>query len=215
MEHLIDFAEFFLHIDKHLDALVANYGTYAYWILFLIIFCETGLVITPILPGDSLLFAAGATIASTGRLDVNLMALLLIVAAIGGDALNYFFGHLFGEKAFAKYPKIFRPAYLEKTQAFYDKYGGMTIIYARFVPIVRTFAPFLAGVGTMKYSRFLMFNVVGAVAWICLFLYLGLFFGSIPAVKKNFTFVILGIIVLSVLPPFFEYFKERRKVKEA
>jgi membrane-associated protein len=224
MEFITDFISFFLHIDKHLDLLVQSYGMYVYVILFVIIFCETGLVITPVLPGDSLLFATGATIASasattattsgaaagTSPLNPHYMALILIIAAILGDATNYLIGHLLGEKAFEKYPRIFRPAYLEKTRGFYKKYGGMTIIYARFVPIVRTFAPFLAGVGTMSYQKFAVFNIIGACLWISLFLYGGLFFGTIPAVKNNFTLVILGIILLSIVPPVLEIFRAKK-----
>jgi membrane-associated protein len=228
MELLSDFISFFLHIDTHLDTLVLQYGAYVYAILFIIIFCETGLVVTPVLPGDSLLFATGATIASvtaaaeagtggtTGTpLNPHLMCLLLIIAAVLGDAANYFIGHLLGEKAFDKYPKIFRRAYLEKTKAFYEKYGGKTIIYARFVPIVRTFAPFLAGVGTMSYRRFALYNIIGGCLWISMFLYAGVFFGGIPAVKKNFTLVILAIIVISILPPFIEVAKEKFRPKTA
>jgi membrane-associated protein len=223
MELLSDFISFFLHIDTHLDTLVLQYGAYVYAILFIIIFCETGLVVTPVLPGDSLLFATGATIASvaatadastTGTpLNPHLMCLLLIIAAVLGDATNYYIGHLLGEKAFDKYPKIFRPAYLEKTRAFYEKYGGKTIIYARFVPIVRTFAPFLAGVGTMSYRHFAMYNIIGGCLWIAMFLYGGVFFGTIPAVKNNFTLVILAIILISILPPFIEVAKEKLKAK--
>jgi len=224
MELLSDFVSFFLHIDTHLDTLVLQYGAYVYAILFIIIFCETGLVVTPVLPGDSLLFATGATIASVSAaaeagtpggtpLNAHLMCFLLIIAAILGDAANYFIGHLLGEKAFEKYPWIFRPAYLEKTRAFYEKYGGKTIIYARFVPIVRTFAPFLAGVGTMSYRRFAIYNIIGGCLWISLFLYGGVFFGTIPAVKKNFTLVIFAIILISILPPFIEVAKEKFKPK--
>jgi membrane-associated protein len=234
MELLANFFDFFLHIDKHLDILVTQYGVLVYAILFIIIFCETGLVITPVLPGDSLLFAAGATIASVGIADssatmnssgsaintlatqslttplsIHYMALILIVAAILGDATNYFIGQMLGEKAFIKYPKIFRPSYLEKTRHFYKKYGGKTIIFARFVPIVRTFAPFLAGVGTMSYREFAIYNIVGACLWIGMFLYGGFFFGTIPAVKNNFTLVILTIIALSILPPVVEVMKAK------
>jgi len=226
MELLSDFISFFLHIDTHLDVLVLNYGAYVYAILFIIIFCETGLVVTPVLPGDSLLFATGATIASVSAaaasgtatssgtpLNPHLMCVLLIVAAVLGDATNYFIGHLLGEKAFDKYPKIFRPSYLNKTKAFYEKYGGMTIIYARFVPIVRTFAPFLAGVGNMSYRQFAVYNIIGGCLWISMFLYGGLFFGTIPVVKNNFTLVILAIIAISILPPFIEMAKAKFKPK--
>jgi len=231
MEFITEFINFFLHIDTHLDILVQNYGIYVYVILFVIIFCETGLVVTPVLPGDSLLFATGATIASTmassvatnesgvvstvtSPLNPHVMAIVLIIAAILGDATNYFIGHLLGERAFTKYPRIFRPAHLEKTRQFYNKYGGKTIIYARFLPIVRTFAPFLAGVGAMSYGKFAVYNVVGACLWISLFLYGGLFFGTIPVVKNNFTLVILTIISMSVVPVLLELVKGRRKAEE-
>ncbi len=211
MEFITWFIDVFIHIDKHLEDLVRAYGLATYVILFVIVFCETGLVVTPFLPGDSLLFAAGA-IASKGSLDVNLMALLLFMAAVIGDAVNYAVGRFIGPKVFErKNSRIFKHEYLTRTQKFFDKYGAKAIIFARFVPIVRTFAPFLAGVGTMSYPKFATYNVVGAVAWVGIFTYLGFFFGSNPYVEKNFKLVILAIIVLSILPAVIEVIRARRE----
>lgn len=212
---LIDFIywliDFILHIDQHLKMLAQHYGSYVFLILFLIIFAETGLVVTPFLPGDSLLFVTGA-LAATGAFDVHMMALTLLVAAILGDTCNYHIGKFFGLKLFDKpNSKIFRQEYLDKTHAFYEKYGGKTIILARFVPIVRTFAPFVAGVGSMTYSQFIVYNVIGALAWIGSFMYLGYFFGNLPFVQKNLSLLILVIIVLSVLPAMVEIIREKRK----
>ena len=206
MEFINQFVELFLHLDDHLANVVSEYGPAIYIILFLIIFCETGLVVTPILPGDSLLFAAGS-MAAIGALNAHGLFVLLTVAAILGDTVNYVIGRKLGTAAFVKYPKIFRPEYLEKTQRFYAKYGGKTIIIARFVPIVRTFAPFVAGVGAMNYGRFIMFNVVGGIVWVSVLVYAGFFFGNIPVVKDHFELVILGIIFLSILPPIIEFAK--------
>lgn len=194
--------DFILHIDQHLASLSAQYGTWLYAILFLIVFCETGLVVTPFLPGDSLLFAAGAiAAASDGALNVHFMVAILLVAAIVGDAVNFAIGKYFGEKLFANPDsRIFKQAYLDKTHAFYAKYGGKTIILARFVPIVRTFAPFVAGMGKMDYSQFLRYNIIGAFAWVLSLTYLGYAFGNMPIVKDNFGMVVLGIIFVSVLP---------------
>jgi membrane-associated protein len=198
-----------LHLNDHLDDWAKQYSTGIYAILFLVIFCETGLVVTPFLPGDSLLFAVGA-IAARGSLDIWIAAGLMLVAAIIGDTVNYWIGRYAGEKLCARFPKIIKPVYLEKTHAFYEKYGGKTIILARFVPIVRTFAPFVAGSGAMNYPRFMTFNVVGAVLWIGLLLPAGWFFGNFEIVKKNFELVVLGIIFVSVLPMVFEIWKARR-----
>jgi membrane-associated protein len=213
MEFITWFIDFFVHIDKHLEELVRTYGVATYVLLFVIVFCETGLVITPFLPGDSLLFAAGA-IASKGSLDVNLMALLLFIAAVIGDAVNYAVGRFIGPKVFErKNSRIFKQEYLTRTHKFFEKYGAKAIIFARFVPIVRTFAPFLAGVGTMSYPKFATYNVVGAVAWVGIFTYLGFFFGSTPIVEKNFKLVILAIIVLSILPAVIEVIRARREAR--
>lgn len=210
MDFILNFVDFFLHIDDHLVTVFQEYGLLIYGILFLIIFCETGLVVTPILPGDSLLFASGALcakVASESSLSVHILVALLIVAAILGDGLNYFLGKFFGEKAFTKFPKIFRPQYLKKTQSFYDRYGGKTIIFARFIPIVRTFAPFLAGVGSMSYNKFLSYNIIGGILWIVMFCYGGYVFGQIEFVKNNFSMFILGIIFVSVIPVVIELFR--------
>ncbi len=203
-----------LHLDKHLDTLVMNYGAWVYAILFLIVFCETGLVVTPFLPGDSLLFTVGA-IAARGSLDIFLIAGLLALAAILGDTVNYWIGKLVGQKLIARYPKLFRPEHLQRTHDFFERYGGKTIVIARFVPIVRTFAPFVAGVSKMTYTRFMAFNVGGGLLWIVLLLPLGYFFGNLPIVKKNFTLVIFGIIFLSILPAIIETLRERSRMKAA
>lgn len=210
MDLLKNFIDLFLHLDKHLSELIAAYGTWTYAILFLIVFCETGLVVTPFLPGDSLLFAAG-TFAALGAMDPWILFGLLTVAAILGDTVNYWIGKRIGPAAFSGRFRLLNQNHLRKTEAFYEKHGGKTIIMARFVPIVRTFAPFVAGVGTMEYGRFLMFNVVGAVLWVGLFVFGGYLFGNIPAVRENFTLVILAIIVLSVLPILYEWLKSRRE----
>lgn len=211
MEYLHFLIDFVLHIDKHLDQIFLQYGAWSYAILFLIIFCETGLVITPFLPGDSLLFATGA-LSARGSLDVHLLAVLLTIAAIVGDAVNYSIGYYFGHKLVGS--RFIKRQHIERTHRFYEKYGGKTIIIARFVPIVRTFAPFLAGMGEMTYRKFALYNVTGGVLWILSFLYLGYFFGSHPVVKSNFTLVILGIIVVSLLPPLIEVARAMRESRQ-
>lgn len=213
MDLLHQAVDIFLHLDKHLDDVCRNYGTWTYAILLAIIFCETGLVVTPFLPGDSLLFAAGA-MSAKGSLDPWLLFLLLSVAAVVGDGVNYAIGKFLGPKVL-KNPnsRIFKKEYLDKTHAFYEKYGGKTIIIARFVPIVRTFAPFVAGVGTMTYSRFFAYNVIGGVAWVAICLFAGYFFGNLEFVKKNFELVILAIIFISVLPMAIEFYRARSAKK--
>lgn len=196
--------EFILHVDQHLIEFVQNYGMWVYAILFLIIFVETGLVVMPLLPGDSLLFAAGA-IAATGALDPVALSLLLFFAAVMGDSLNYQIGHYIGPRVFNLKSRFINREHLLKTQAFFEKHGGKTIIFARFMPIIRTFTPFIAGVGSMKYSRFLMFNMVGGAAWILSFIWLGYFFGNLPVIKDNFTYVIFAIIGISLLPAVIEF----------
>lgn len=206
--------DFILHIDQHLTALSAQYGMWIYAILFLIIFCETGLVATPFLPGDSLLFAAGG-IAAVGGMNIHIMVLILLVAAILGDAVNFMIGKYFGAKLFSNPDsKIFRRAYLEKTHVFYEKHGGKTIIIARFVPIVRTFAPFVAGMGDMHYGRFIRYNIIGAMAWVLLFSYLGYFFANIPLVKNNLGLVLGAIIVISILPAIIEIVRAKYAAKK-
>jgi len=215
MDTLTHFVDLFLHIDKHLAVVMQSYGAWTYAILFLIVFCETGLVVTPFLPGDSLLFAAGA-LAAAGSLNVHLLAVLLIAAAVLGDAANYHVGRFIGPKVFQKKDsRIFKQQYIEKTQHFYDKYGTKTIVLARFVPIVRTFAPFLAGVGAMGYMKFAAYNIVGAVLWVALFLYCGYMFSEIELVKKNFSLVILAIIVVSLLPGVIEIIRARNTKSSA
>lgn len=212
MELIQQLLDFILHIDKHLIEIVQKYQTWTYLILFLIIFAETGFVITPFLPGDSLLFAAGAIIAnSDSSLNIFLMCILLIVAAILGDFVNYHIGNFLGPLAFSGKYKLLKKEYLNKTQAFYEKHGGKTIIYARFVPIIRTFAPFVAGIGTMSYLKFATFNITGGVLWVTSFLFIGYFFGGLPVIKDNFTYVIFGIIILSILPPVIELIREKNK----
>jgi membrane-associated protein len=209
LDLLRQFIDFFLHLDRHLSQVISEYGVWTHLILFLIVFCETGLVVTPFLPGDSLLFAAG-TFAALGALDVHLVIVLLIIAAIIGDTVNYWVGAYIGPRAFGGNVRFLRKEYLDRTHAFYEKHGGKTIILARFIPIIRTFAPFVAGVGAMSYPKFLTYNVVGAVLWVGLFVLGGYFFGNIPTVRQNFTLVILAIILLSVLPILVEAFRSWR-----
>ncbi len=212
MPHLIDFI---LHIDKHLLVIAESYGPWALAILFVIIFCETGLVVTPFLPGDSLLFAAGS-LAAAGMFQIAALILILFAAAVLGDTLNYHLGKYLGPKVLRKQDSwIFKRSYIERTERFYEKYGAKTIVVARFVPIVRTFAPFLAGVGAMRYSKFISYNIFGALLWVGIFVPAGYFFGSLPFVQKNFGLVVIVIIALSVLPIVFEYIKARREVTAA
>lgn len=200
--------DLFLHLDEHLSTIIQTYGTWTYGLLFLVIFLETGVVVTPFLPGDSLLFAAG-TFAALGSLNVLLLYALLFAAAVLGDTVNYWIGNKIGPRAFEQDIRFLKKEYLEKTQRFYDKHGGKTIVLARFVPIVRTFAPFVAGVGTMSYGRFITYNLLGAFLWTTLFVFGGFFFGNIPVVRRNFEFVILGIIFISVMPMLIEYVRAR------
>jgi membrane-associated protein len=209
MDLLRSIVDLFLHLDQHLGQLISQYGTWTHLILFLIVFCETGLVVTPFLPGDSLLFAAGA-FAALGALDLWLIIVLLTVAAIIGDTVNYWIGAYIGPRAFRGDIRFLRKEYLDRTHAFYEKHGGKTIILARFVPIIRTFAPFVAGVGAMSYPKFITYNVVGAVVWVGLFVLGGYFFGNITVVRENFTLVILAIIALSVMPIAVEALRARR-----
>ncbi|MBI5869158.1 MAG: DedA family protein [candidate division Zixibacteria bacterium] len=207
--------DFILHIDRHLNGLIQQYGTWTYGILFTIIFAETGLVATPFLPGDSLLFAAGA-FAAQGSLDVSVLFFLLGAAAVLGDTVNYWIGRFIGPKVFHDGKvRFFKQEYLERTHQFYEKYGGRTIIIARFVPIIRTFAPFVAGIGSMSYGRFMSYNVFGGIGWIAVFLFAGYYFGNIPSVKNNFTLVILVIILISVLPAVVEIIRQRRARRPA
>ncbi len=211
---LITFIDLFLHLDRYLGELLQYFGAWTYVVLFLIIFCETGLVVTPILPGDSLLFGLGAFAANPhlkGPLEVELLFLVLSVAAIAGDTVNYSIGHYIGPRVFhdGKY-RFLKREYLERTHQFYEKHGGKTIIIARFIPIIRTFAPFVAGIGEMTYSRFISYNVIGGIVWIATFIFGGYFFGNLPLIKNNFTLVIIAIVILSILPGVIEYFRHRQ-----
>jgi membrane-associated protein len=209
MELLSQAVEVVLHLDRHLDLVIRTYGSWAYALLFLIIFAETGLVVTPILPGDSLLFAAGA-IASRGSLDVRILAALLVVAAVAGDAANYWIGRTLGNRLVGgRKVRLIKQEHLDRTHQFYERHGSKTIILARFVPIVRTFAPFVAGLGQMTYRRFAAYNVVGGLAWIILFVLGGYYFGNLPVVQHNFGLVIIAIIVVSVLPMAVAFWRER------
>ncbi len=202
------FVDFIMHIDDNLAALIQQFGLWIYVLIFLIIFMETGLVFTPFLPGDSLLFAAGA-FAAQGVLNIITLLALLTVASILGDTVNYWAGHYLGLKVFHRYSRFLKKEYLEKTEMFYEKHGGKTIILARFVPVVRTFAPFVAGIGKMHYGRFLLYNVAGGIIWVAFFVLAGYFFGNIQWVKDNFSLVILGIILLSFVPAVIEYFRNK------
>jgi membrane-associated protein len=216
MDFIKTIFEFALHFDKYLEIFVQQYGFLTYAILFVIIFCETGLVVTPFLPGDSLLFAAGALSASLntgGILNPFLLIVIMSIAAIAGDTVNYLIGAYIGPKVFERNSRFLKKEYFERTNAFYAKYGGKTIILARFVPIVRTFAPFVAGVGKMDYRRFIIFNVIGGILWVVIFVTLGALFGNIPFVKNNFEIVTLGIVFISVLPMIFEFVRSRRRPK--
>ena len=210
MDLLSGFVDVILHLDVHLRELAQTYGAWVYAFLFLIIFLETGVVVTPFLPGDSLLFVAG-TIAAAGELNVHVLVLILAVAAIAGDSLNYAIGRYLGPRVFRfEDSRFFKRAYVDRTHAFFERHGGKAIIIARFVPIIRTYAPFVAGIGAMNYRRFLMFNISGALLWVVLLTYAGFFFGNLPLVKNNLTAVILGIIVLSVMPAIIEFWRARR-----
>ncbi|MGQ0637146.1 MAG: DedA family protein [Planctomycetaceae bacterium] len=214
MDLLFKLLEFVRHLEQHLDQLVQQFGPWIYVLMFLVIFCETGLVVTPFLPGDSLLFALGALCARPDGLNLGLLLVLLTIAAILGDSVNYWLGSLLGPRIFrGENVRFLNRKHLERTHEFYERYGGKTIILARFVPIVRTFAPFVAGMGRMTYRRFMAYNVVGGIAWIVIFLLLGYWFGRWPFVKQNFEMIILGIIFFSILPVVIEFIRERRKLR--
>ena len=217
MEILKTLFDLFLHLDKHLAAVIQQYGALTYLFLFAIIFLETGLVVTPFLPGDSLLFAAGA-FAALDSLNIWLLFILLSIAAVTGDSLNYWIGHLIGQRAYTGEIKFIKKEYIDRTHAFFEKYGNKTIFLARFVPIVRTFAPFVAGVGEMSYANFFAYNVFGGIVWVAICIFSGYFFGNIPVVKENFSLVIIVIILISILPIIFEWLKaqqEKKKIAQA
>ena len=212
MEYIQYIIDFIIHIDKHLFEIVSQYQFWTYLILFVIIFCETGLVVTPFLPGDSLLFAAGAIAAMEGNpLNIFMLVLVLIVAAIIGDSVNYEIGKLLGHKVYERDYRFIKKEHLLKTHEFYEKHGGKTIIIARFMPIIRTFAPFVAGVGEMSFKRFVSFNIVGGVLWVTAFSFAGYFFGNIPVVKQNFTIVVFSIIFISLLPMVYAFVQAKFK----
>ena len=211
MELLAQFLDIVLHLDRHLTVLIQTYGTWVYLILFLIIYCETGLVVTPFLPGDSLLFVAG-TLAGSGVLDVHGLFALLVAAAFGGDNTNYWIGRYVGPRVFKRErSRLLNPKHLERTQRFYEKHGGKTVILARFLPIIRTFAPFVAGIGRMVYPKFMFYSFSGSIFWIGFFVYGGYYFGNLPLVKNNLTLFILGIIVLSIMPGVVEFVRQRMR----
>ncbi|MEW6482575.1 MAG: DedA family protein [bacterium] len=206
-----DFVDILLNLDKHLSLVIENYGLWTYLILFLIIFCETGLVVTPFFPGDSLIFASGTLIAGNA-LNIHYLFILLSLAAIGGDTVNYWIGYFVGPKVFHyENVRLLNKKHLERTHRFYEKYGGKTIILARFIPIIRTFAPFVAGIGTMSYRKFIAYNIFGGIMWILIFLYGGFYFGNIPLVKRHFSIVIFVIIFISILPGIIEFVRHKLK----
>jgi len=202
--------DIFIHLDKYLDYIIRQYGVLTYAILFFVIFAETGFVFTPFLPGDSLLFAAG-TLSVISVLNVHYLFILLVLAAVTGDSSNYLVGHLIGEKIFNKYPRFLKREYLDRTHEFYEKHGGKTVIIARFIPILRTFAPFVAGVGSMTFVRFGVCNITGGILWVGTILYTGYFFGNIPFVKNNFSIVTIAIILISILPAIIEFFRQKKR----
>ncbi len=210
IKFLIDFV---LHMDVYLNDIIANYGVWTYGILFFIIFLETGFVITPFLPGDSLLFAAGS-FAALGALNPVYLFILLSIAAVIGDTVNYSIGHYIGPKAFSGEIKYLKKEHLDRTHEFYEKHGGKTIILARFIPIIRTFAPFVAGIGAMTYGHFILYNVIGGISWVAIFIFGGFYFGNLPFVRDNFEIVIFTIIFISFIPPVLEFFKARKEMKE-
>ena len=210
MEFITQFIDLFIHLDRHLNTVIQSFGGWTYVLVFIVIFCETGLVVTPLLPGDSLLFALGS-FAALGSLEVELLITVLIIAAIAGDTVNYALGKFIGPRIFhGKGRRFFKREYLEKTQKFYEKHGGKTIVLARFIPIIRTFAPFVAGISGMAYGRFISYNVSGGISWVVIFVTGGYYFGAIPLVRHNFALVILAIILISVLPGIIEFVRQRR-----
>jgi len=214
MELIINLADFFIHLDRHLASIIQFFGGWTYFIFFLVIFCETGLVVTPFLPGDSLLFGLG-TFAALGLLQIEWLLILLVIAAVAGNTVNYAIGKFVGPKVFHKDSvRFLNKEYLDRAHDFYEKHGGKTIVIARFIPIIRTFAPFVAGIGKMSYMRFVIYNIAGSVAWVAIFILGGYYFGNLPAVRRNFTLVIFAIIVVSVLPVVIEYFRSRRRLSQ-
>jgi membrane-associated protein len=214
VELIANFFDLFIHLDRYLSTIIHNFGGWTYLLVFLVVFCETGLVVTPLLPGDSLLFALGA-FAALGTLEVKWLFIILSVAAVGGDAVNYAVGKFVGPRIFHRKDTLFfNKEYLERTRQFYEKYGGKTIVIARFIPIIRTFAPFVAGIGAMTYQRFAAYNILGGISWIAVFIFGGYYFGNLHAVKQNFSLVIFAIIFLSVLPGVIEFLRRHNRCKK-
>lgn len=213
MDFIIQLIQIFLHLDEYLSQIVSQYGVMTYAILFAVIFLETGVVVTPFLPGDSLIFAAGALAALDSGLNIVVLFILLAAAAVLGDTANYWIGHAIGPRAFSGEIKFLKKEYLDRTHEFFEKYGGKTIIIARFVPIVRTFAPFVAGVGEMTYTHFITYNIVGGLLWVTIFTFFGYFFGNLPFVQDNFSLVVIAIILISVMPAVYEVWKSRSSGK--
>jgi membrane-associated protein len=214
MNIILYLIDLILHLDKYLGQIIQNYGAWTYMLMFLVIFMETGFVVTPFLPGDSLIFAAGA-FAGLGYLHIGVLYVVLAAAAIAGDTANYWIGHYIGPRAFSGNIRFLKKEYLDRTHAFYEKHGGKTIIIARFIPIIRTFAPFVAGVGAMTYPKFIAYNVIGGLAWVALFSFGGYFFGNLPIVQQNFAFVILVIILISISPAIIELIRNRQQRRKA
>lgn len=213
MEWISFIIDFVLHLDQYLTIIIDWAGIWTYLILFIVIFIETGLVVTPFLPGDSLLFAAGAIAALSSTLNPVVLFVLLMIAAVAGDTANYWIGHYVGEKAFTTNSRLLKREYLDRTQAFYEKHGGKTIFLARFIPIIRTFAPFVAGVGRMRYGYFFTYNVIGGIVWTGLFIFAGYFFGNVPFIKNNFSLVVIAIILISFMPGIVEFLRNHRRAK--
>ena len=215
MNIILKLIDLFLHLDKHLETIINDFQAGTYLILFLVIFIETGLVFFPFLPGDSLIFAAGAFAARPDSpLNILVLFILLCVAAIAGDTANFWIGHYIGPRSFSGNIRFLKKEYLDRTHNFYERHGGKTIILARFIPIIRTFAPFVAGIGAMTYPHFISYNVIGGIAWVTLFTFGGYFFGELPFVKNNFSFVVLAIIIISVIPGVIEFLRERKRNKQ-
>jgi membrane-associated protein len=215
MNIILKLIDLFLHLDKYLDTIIKDFQAGTYLILFLVIFVETGVVVFPFLPGDSLIFAAGAfAVRPDSPLNIVVLYIILCAAAIAGDTANYWIGHYIGPRAFSENSRFFKKKYLDRTHDFYERHGGKTIILARFIPIIRTFAPFVAGIGAMTYRHFIAYNVIGGIAWVTLFTFGGYFFGELSFVKNNFSFVVLAIIFISVLPGVIEFLRERKRSQQ-
>ena len=216
MNLILKLIDLFLHIDRHLESLIHDFQAGTYLILFFVIFMETGFVVTPFLPGDSLIFAAGAFASRpSSPLNIVVLYIILCLAAIAGDTVNYWIGHYIGPRAFSGNIRFFKKEYLDRTHSFFERHGGKTIILARFIPIIRTFAPFVAGIGAMTYLHFISYNIIGGIAWVTLFTFGGYFFGELPFVKNNFSIVVLAIVIISIIPGVIEFLRERQRGKQS